>query len=75
MDDDGVARWAAFNLENSSDGVRVEGIGGQAVDRLGRQGDQFTGTQQGDAPLQCFSNNAGVSICRTSVMAADCISP
>ena len=46
MHDDGVVRRAAFNLEDTLDGGRVQRVCSQALDGLGRQRHQIPGAQQ-----------------------------
>ena len=46
MDDERVVGGAAFDLEDALDGLGIERIGGQAVNRFGGQGDQLAGAQK-----------------------------
>ncbi|WGM37936.1 hypothetical protein AMEJIAPC_00837 [Caulobacter sp. NIBR1757] len=42
MGDQGVEARPALGFEDTGDGQRVGGVGGQAIDRLGREGDELT---------------------------------
>jgi hypothetical protein len=39
-------RRTSLGLENAADGVGIPGIGGQAINRLGRQRNQLAGPEQ-----------------------------
>ena len=46
VDDDGIVRRPAFDLENFGDGLFVQRVGGQAINRFRRQRHDFAGAQQ-----------------------------
>ena len=46
VDDDRIVRRPAFDLENFGDGLFVQRVGGQAINRFRRQRDDFAGAQQ-----------------------------
>ena len=52
VDDQRVEARPALGDEDRADGARVAGVGGEAVDRLGRHGDELAAPQRRDAPWQ-----------------------
>ena len=46
VDDDGIVRRPAFDLENFGDGIFIQRVGGQAIDRFRRQRHDFARAQQ-----------------------------
>ena len=48
MDDEGVEGGAFFGFEDFGDGGGVEGVGGEAVDGFGGEGDDFTCLEEPD---------------------------
>ncbi len=48
MDDEGIEGGAFFGFEDFGDGGGVEGVGGEAVDGFGGQGDDFTCLEEPD---------------------------
>ena len=46
MDDDGIVRRTALDLENFCDGLFVQRVGGEAINRFRRQRDDFARAQQ-----------------------------
>ena len=67
MDDDGIVCRPAFDLKNFGDGLFIQRIGGQAIDRFGRQRDDFAGAQQfRRAPDGVLKKLRRVTLARTS---------
>ena len=46
VDDDGIVRRAALDLENLGDGLFIQRVGGEAIDRFRRQRGDFASAQQ-----------------------------
>jgi hypothetical protein len=46
VDDDGVFRGASLGGKNAADGACVQRIGGQAINGLGGQDDDFAGLKE-----------------------------
>ncbi len=46
VNDDWIIGRTPFDLENFGDGLRVQCVGGEAIDRFGRQRDDFPGAEQ-----------------------------
>ena len=54
MDDEGIEGRAALHLENARYGGRIGGIGAEAVDRFGGEGDQVATANERRASCQRF---------------------
>jgi hypothetical protein len=46
MDDQGIEAWAPLGFIDPRDGPRIRRVGGEAVNRLGRNRDRFAGQDQ-----------------------------
>jgi len=64
----GIVGWTTFDLENFGDGVCVQRVGGEAVDRFRGQRDDFPGAEQIRRALDGAANSAGVCVDKTSAV-------
>ena len=68
MDDDRIVRRPAFDLENFCDGLFIQRVGGEAIDRFRRQRDHFAGAQQFRRAADGLGKSAGVCVERISAV-------
>ena len=52
VDDERVEAGPPLGGVDGGDGSGVRGVGGQAIDRLGRQNDEAAAAKRGDGPVQ-----------------------